>query len=218
MFLDYFRIIETSVIGRRDKITQHFHSVTRSINHNDVTCVPPFRVGFGSAARYHSRNIDKSDSVMINGVEEGAKETVTARQSYKCPPSTVRPFAEGATYSRCGLTLPDSLSTCPYPRCKKLTAGETGRVDFHVRMQIRIWKHQYQPRPDRGSDVYCVTFDSQWKMPSPASIPRKRVAMNHCEQSIIRHRHFRQHEGLAESRDSREQRLLCNIQKRAEVE
>lgn len=35
-------------------------------------------------------------------------------------------------------------------------------------MQICILKHRYQPRPDhRGSDVYSVTFDSQWKMPPP---------------------------------------------------
>lgn len=32
---------------------------------------------------------------MINQVEEGARETVTARRGYKCPPSTAEPFAEG---------------------------------------------------------------------------------------------------------------------------
>jgi len=32
---------------------------------------------------------------MINQVEEGAREMVTARRGYKCPPSTVEPFAEG---------------------------------------------------------------------------------------------------------------------------
>lgn len=51
---------------------------------------------------------------MINQVEEGARETVTARRGYKCPPSTAEPFAEGVEpIPGCGPSLPNSLSTMP---------------------------------------------------------------------------------------------------------
>lgn len=78
-----------------------------------------------SAARYRSRNIDKSDGVMINEVEEGAKETVTARRSYKCPSSTARPFAEGATHSRSWTNPPRLIKYVPLSSLQEAD-GETG--------------------------------------------------------------------------------------------
>lgn len=73
---------------------RNVHSMNPQQNH---TCARPFSVRFGPAraARYRSRNTDKSGSVMINEAEEGARETVTARWGYKCPTSTAEPFAEG---------------------------------------------------------------------------------------------------------------------------
>lgn len=123
---------------------------------------------------------------MINQVEEGAREMVTARRGYKCPPSTVEPFAEGVeSIPRCGPTLPNSLSTMPLS-LQREGDGRRESVDFHVYADMYFKTSiSTAPRP-RERILRYFRFTMEDANP-PSILPRAGVAMNHCEQSIIRH-------------------------------
>lgn len=125
------------------------------------------------------RNTDKSDGVTINEAEEGVRkrqnETATARGEVASVPRVSAGLLHrvGRVWDLFPWThsLPDSLSAVPL---SLQWEGDNWResVDFHVYADM-YFKHRYRPRPDRGSDVYCVTFESQWRVPPPVDTARE---------------------------------------------
>jgi len=67
------------------------------------------------------------------------------------------------TYSRRVDSLPDSLSTVPLSLRRE--AASEGRAWVSTYMQICILNIDIDRVPT--ARVYCVTFDSQWRMPPP---------------------------------------------------
>jgi len=125
------------------------------------------------AARYRSRNTDKSDNVTINETEEGARErerqeeTVTARGEVTSVPRV----SAGLLEEGCGSyslrvwarSVPDSLSTVPL--------SLRGGAWVSTYMQICILNIDIDRVPT--ACVYCVTFDSQWRTPPPVDTAPK---------------------------------------------
>lgn len=95
---------------------------------------------------------------MINEVEEGARETVTAEVRLQVSPEYGGALRRGCgIYPRRGPTLPDSLNTVPLSLQRE---DDRESVDFHVYADM-YFKTSISTDHDCGSDAYGITFDSQ---------------------------------------------------------